>query len=147
MQGQTIRTVTRLLCVGFIATCLTWMLQSDASAQYPVAVTAVQPVVPAVVGYAPQRRGLFGRRVVYRPVVAPVVVARPVVAPVVVARPALAPVVVARPGFAPVVVARPAFAPVMAPPVSAYYAPPVRVLVPVRTYRIPVTNYVPVIGF
>ncbi len=136
-------TLRRTLSVAIVATIAVLACSSDAQAQYPV---AVQPVVPAVVGYTAERRGLFRRRVVYRPVVAPVAapvvpvapvapaapvvsVARPVVsAPVVtVARPVLttpvvaAPVVVARPVVAPVTVARP----VVVAPVRAYYAPPV----------------------
>ncbi len=93
----------KLLCCIALITSISLTAGSRAEAQYPV---AVQPVAPVVVGYSAQRRGLFGRRIVYRPVVAPVAVA-----PVAVA----APVTVARP----VVVAYP---PTVAP-VASYYAP------------------------
>lgn len=115
------RTNKRVLAL-LAAALLTCGFASEAAAQYPVAMdpiaiapepyamVPVQPVSPVVVGYTAERRGLFGRRVVYRSVMtAPLAVP---VAPVTVARP----VAVARP----VVVARPA------------------VVAPVRTYRVPV---------
>ena len=128
------RTITRSSTLGIFALVLTFAFQSDASAQYPV---AVQPAVPAVVGYAAQRRGLFGRRVVYRPVVAPIPVAPVPVAPVVtVARPVVAaPVTVGyAPAVAPVTVR---YAPVVAP-VAAYRIAPAPILPPVQTYRVAV---------
>ena len=143
------RHVIKLLCCTVVITSFSLASASRAEAQYAV---AVQPVAPAVVGYTAQRRGLFGRRVVYRPVVAPVAVAPVAVeAPVTVARPVVsAPITVARPVIAaPVVtsyyapaapVVRSYYAP-PAPVVRSYYAPPV--VVPVQSYRIAV----PVIGF
>ncbi len=123
--------VYRLLFAAVAA--LGFLLAADrsASAQYAYGVVGVQP---AVVGYAPVRRGLFGRRIVYRPVVAPVVA--PLVAPI------IAPV--------PVAVAPPVFvAPVV--PVSAYYAPPVRAyyrpVVPVTRYRVRYGAYYPAYGY
>ena len=131
------RNFARYLLVAAVAVAGAIAFQSDAQAQVPIAVTTVQPVVPAVVGYTAERRGLFGRRVVYRPVVAPVGAAVPVASTVTVARPV---VTVARPV---VTVARPVVpAPIIAPPpVAAYYPPvavPVAVPAPVTTYRVPV---------
>lgn len=103
-----------ILTVGLVISAMTVADSQSARAQYPV----VQTVQPAVVGYSATRRGLFGRRLVLRPVVAPVTS----VAPVSVARP----VVVQRP----VVVARPV--------VQTYYRAPAPVAVPIRTYRVPV---------
>ena len=76
------RSFTKVLCcAAIIATCLTVTTTNEAAAGYPVYYAPAQPVVPAVVGYSARRAGLFGRRVVVRPIVAPVA------APVVVARP------------------------------------------------------------
>jgi hypothetical protein len=139
------RQVIKLLCCTVVITSFSLASASRADAQYAV---AVQPVAPAVVGYTAQRRGLFGRRIVYRPIVAPVAVAPVAVArPVVTAyRPAVAsyyapaaPVVTSY--YAPVV--RSYYAPV----VRSYYAPAAPVVVPVRTYRVPVPTFVPVIGY
>ncbi len=137
----------RCLLVAAVMSGAVISMSSESEAQVPV---AVSPAVPAVVGYTAERRGLFGWRVVYRPVVAPVAAAVPVagVAPTVtVARPV---VTVARPV---VTVARPVvtqrvvvgYAP-PAVPVTSFYAPPVGVPVPapITTYRVPV---VPVVGF
>ena len=68
------------------------LVASPSTAQAQVIVGA--PVAPTI-GYVPVRRGLFGRRTAFVPVVAPTVapvaVARPVVSsPVVVARPVIA---------------------------------------------------------
>ena len=136
------RTITRSLTVGLFAIFMTFAFERDANAQYPV---AAQPVAPAVVGYAAQRRGLFGRRVVYRPVVAPVPVAAVPVAPVVTAArpviaapvtvgyaPAVAPVTVR---YAPVTVQ---YAPAVVAPVAAYRIAPAPIVAPVRTYRVAV---------
>ncbi len=124
----------RLLLPLLVAGWFVVGMASNADAQYPVAVMPYQAVSPVVVGYSAQRRGLFGRRVVYRPVatapyavpVAPYVAAAPYVS----ARPvAVVPrVTVARP----VVVAAP-----VAVPVMTYRVPRVPV-VPVQTYRLPV---------
>lgn len=122
-------------------------MPSEAQAQVPI---AVAPAVPTVVGYTAERRGLFGQRVVFRPVVAPVATAVPVTtfAPTVtVARPV---VTVARPVVTvptPVVSQRVVvgFAPPAAP-VTSFFAPPVAVPVaaPVTTFRVPVVS---VVGF
>ncbi len=123
--------IKRSMLVGFLAAAFCLTYPENASAQYPV---AVQPVAPAVVGYTAHRRGVFGRRVVYRPVVAPVAPVVPAAPVVTVARPV---VTVARPVVSvarPVVtVARPVVPVVTVAPVAAYYAPPV-----VRAYRVPV---------
>lgn len=94
----------------------------DAAAQGPVVV--YYPASPAVT-YVPEVRGLFGQRLVYRPVLA---------APVAVA---------AAPA---VVVARPVttyYAPAVSAPVTSYYAPAVPA--PATTYYAPapvaVTSY------
>ncbi len=145
-KNKTMRLITRILCILAVAFALTALTPERAEAQYPVAVPVVQPVVPAVVGYSAERRGLFGLRVVYRPVVAPVAAAPVAVAPTVsVARPVVtvAPSTVARPVVTvarPVVtVARPV---VSVAPVATYYAPPV---IPVTTYRYPVVY--PILSF
>jgi hypothetical protein len=127
----------RYLLAGLLAVAITFVFGADARAGYPY---AVQPVAPAVVGYTAEQRGFFGRRVVMRPVVAPVVAAVPTVA---VARPVIT---VARPVVAPVAPVASYYAPTVRP-VAAYYAPPVTPVVTtyrvpvVTTYRLPVTSY------
>jgi hypothetical protein len=143
--------VTRFLCVAILASCLTFAFQSDAQAQF----TVLQPVVPAVVGYSAERRGLFGRRIVYRPIVAPVAtvaVARPVIAAptVAVARPVLAAptVTVARPVWsAPTyAVARPVWsAPTYAVARPVWSAPTVTVARPVVSAAPIAVGYPPVV--
>ncbi len=132
------RPLKRNFIAGLIVLAMTLAVQSDAHAQYGV---VVQPVVPAVVGYTAERRGLFGQRVVMRPIVAPVAAAAPVVA----ARPVVSEPVAVQyaPPAAPVAAyyAPPApvtmrYAPVVAP-VATYYRAPVPV-VPVRSYRVAV---------
>jgi hypothetical protein len=145
-----VRKICQPIVLGLIISLLTLVTCNDTFAQYPV---SVRPVVSSVVSYVPMRRGLFGRRIVYRPVVTPVTTFVPVAAPTVVARPVSVPVVVARPvsDWSPVVV-RYAPAPPI-PRVSAYYTPmppaPVAIpyLPPVTTYRIPITTYGTVIGY
>ena len=131
----------------FVVCCvLTTAIPSDAHAQV---VTTLVPATP-VVGFVQERRGLFGRRTVMRPVVAypavpvttvpvaPVTVARPVVVsqpvtawhpvavapPVTVARPVVVstPVTVARPVVVSktVTIARPV---IVSQPVTTFYAP------------------------
>ncbi len=89
----------------------------EAQAQSPVVVTAYQPAVT----YLPERRGLFGQRLVYRPAVvaapAPAVVAAPAPA---VRYYAPAPVVTSYRVVTPRYYAAPV---VVAPRVRAYYAP------------------------
>lgn len=96
---------------------------SEATAQGPL---VYYPASPAVT-YVPEVRGLFGQRLVYRPVLA-------------------APVAVAAAPAPPVVVARPVttyYAPAVSAPVTSYYAPAVPA--PVTTYYAPapaaVTSY------
>jgi hypothetical protein len=133
--------LTRSLGIG-VAALAAWAAvlgaASDAAAQWPVYYPA-----PAAVGYAPEIRGLFGRRLVYRPVVAAPVAFAPVVAPI----PVAAPVPVVRapvtafyaPG--PVAVASyyaPSVPMVGAPVrVTTYYAPRRVVVPPVVTYYPP----------
>lgn len=130
----------------------------QAAAQYPV-VTAYGPATPAV-GYVPVRRGLFGLRTAYQPVVSypavvpvtvapaiPVIrarlvtVARPVIvaSPVIVSQPIVMaqPIVASRPVTvaAPVIVSRPIM---VARPVTPYYAPAPRSFLPA-----PTTVYLP----
>lgn len=110
------RHFTLVLCVAALAIGLTIAPANTVSAGFPHYYAPAYPVAPAVVGYT-ARRGLFGRRVVVRPIVRPVAVA-----PVVVARP----VVTAGYGYV--------------APIPAYYPPPV----PVMTYRVPYAAYYPV---
>lgn len=117
--------IPRLLSCALIASCFVVAQSENAEAQYPGYYSSVAPAV-GVVGYSARRGGLFGQRVVVRPVVGTVAVARPVYAQQYVA---------ARPVVAVPTVTR------------AYYVPPVRVAVPVTTYRVPVTRYVPVYGY
>jgi hypothetical protein len=114
------RHVIRLICLATLASFLMLAMQEKAQAQYPVYYAPAPPAVPAVVGYSARRGGLFGQRLVVRPVIAPV---------------AAAPVVVARPVYGPSPIA------VEYAPVSAYYPPPV------AAYRVPVGRYVPIYGF
>lgn len=109
-----LRLINRV-ALAVLAGGLVFFLTADsANAQRPTAVTTYYAPQP-VVTYLPERRGLFGQRVVYRPAVT-------YTAPVVSAVPAPPPVVVA-----------PA-------PVTTYYAPSAAV----TTYRVPsvrVTTY------
>jgi hypothetical protein len=112
----------------------------SAQAQVPMAVTAYYPPTP-VVTYLPERRGLFGQRLVYRPAVAytaPVAVMVPVA-------PACATSVVAPTTtyYAPATVTAPvttyyAPAPVTAP-TTTYFSPaaPAPVAVPTTTFYAP----------
>jgi len=84
------RSISTYFGVGLLAVGVMLADQRDAEAQYPYTINAgatyvapVQAYAPAVVGYTAERRGLFGRRTVYRPVLGPSV-AQPiaVVAPV-----------------------------------------------------------------
>jgi hypothetical protein len=141
---------SRIVWIVACTVCAATWQQSNATAQVPV---AVQPVVPGVVGYSAEYRGLFGRRVVYRPIVAPVAAAPVAVAPVAVARPIVSvarPVITAAPlAYAPV---QSYYAPVQSyyAPVQSYYAPVQSNYAPVApvitTYRYPVTTFVPVLG-
>lgn len=78
------RFVTRLLCIAAVAAAFVVAPEKQASAGHPVYYAPATPVVPAVVGYSARRGGLFGQRVVMRPVVAPVAAAPVIVAPPVV---------------------------------------------------------------
>jgi hypothetical protein len=84
------RSISTYFGVGLLAVGVMLADQRDAEAQYPYTINGgasyvapVQAYAPAVVGYTAERRGLFGRRTVYRPVLGPSV-AQPiaVVAPV-----------------------------------------------------------------
>ena len=122
------RTVTHSLITGLLALLMALAVQGSAEAQYPVAIEAV---VPAAVGYSTVRRGLLGRRVVVRQVVAPVAAAVPLAAAV----PVQPVVTVARPVIAAPMTIR--YAPPIAPVAAYYYGRPAPV-VRVRTYRAPV---------
>jgi hypothetical protein len=123
------RSIAKLAYCAIVIALFSANSADRAEAQSPV---VVQPVAPVVVGYAAERRGLFGLRRVYRPIVAPAVAAPVVAAPITVARPVITPVTSY-------------YAPAAAPVVRSYYAP--AVAVPVSTYRIPVPAYVPVVGY
>lgn len=121
----------------------------DAAAQGP-AVVAYYPA-PPVVTYVPEVRGLFGQRLVYRPVLAAPVAVAAVPAPAIVAAPpvttyyAPAPAVGVTTYYAPAPAAVTSFyAPAVAAPVvsypgrvTAYYAPARVVAPPVVTYYPP----------
>lgn len=102
-----LRLINRVTLAVLASGLLFFLMADSAKAQRPTAVTTYYPPQP-VVSYFPERRGLFGQRVVYRPALT---YATPVVATV----PAPPPVVVA-----------PA-------PVTTYYAPSAAV----TTYRVP----------
>ena len=78
------RRVTQLVCVLAMAVGLVSCSDRSADAGHPVYYAAAPPVMPAVVGYSARRGGVFGQRVVMRPVVAPVVAAPLVMPPPVV---------------------------------------------------------------
>ena len=112
------RFILTFLGVGLMAVGLTLADQREAEAQYPYTINAgqayvapvqayvapVQAYAPAIVGYTAERRGLFGRRLVYRPMLGPAV-AQPVavVAPIqtitqaTATAPITAPIIAARP--------------------------------------------------
>ena len=115
--------ITRAVCTVAIAACVTLAVSNNACGQ--VTVTTVQSSAPAVIGYAAERRGLFGLWTTYRPIVGTV----PVVKTVTVQQ---TPVYVPTP--APVYVAP---APIVYPaPVTSYLAP-VPPPIPVTTYYTP----------
>lgn len=109
-------------------------------AQGQVTVTTVQTSAPAVIGYAEERRGLFGLWTTYRPIVGTVPVQKtvtvrqtqPYVPPAYVS-----PVYVAPVYGAPVYVA-PTYVPAPTPaPVTAYLAPVPPSPIPVNNYYSP----------
>jgi hypothetical protein len=72
------RSISTYLCFGLMAVAMGFADQREAEAQYPYTINAaptyiapVQAYAPAIVGYTAERRGLFGRRTVYRPVLGP----------------------------------------------------------------------------
>jgi hypothetical protein len=123
-------------------------LSSGDRASAQVTVTTVQSTAPGVIGYVPERVGLFGWRTGYRPIVGSVPVRRTVTtvqqSPAYVATPVVvqrAPVYVAPP--APVAVQRaPVYvapAPVVFPvATTTYLAPMPPAPIPVTTYYTPV---------
>lgn len=137
----------------------------QADGQTTVTTTTTVGASPAVVGYAAERRGLFGLRTSYRPIVANVPVQKTVtvrqqtpvyVAPVAVQRPVVAPptplptpVVVQRPVVVPpptVVVPTTRVVPLtpvvpVVPVQASYLAPAPPVAVPVTTYYAPYYRY------
>ena len=112
-----------------IAAAWTLMVWTASAAVAQVPVVTYYPPQP-VVGYVPEVRGLFGQRLVYRPVVA---------APAPVVLPAAPPVAVITAPAAPVTTYYPPAAPVAsyAAPVTTYYAP----AAPVVSYPGRVTTY------
>jgi hypothetical protein len=114
--------ITRAVFTVAIASCVSLIGSNDACGQY--AVTTVQSSAPAVIGYTAERRGLFGLRTAYRPIVGTVPVQKTVI---VQQRPVYVP--------APVYVQRPAV--VYTAPVTTYLAP-VPQQIPVTTYYTPV---------
>jgi hypothetical protein len=122
------RRFEKSVCLAAVAASLLLVAENQVSAQYPV-YYAPPPVVPAVVGYSARRAGLFGRRVVVRPVVAAV--------PVPTVPVAISTVAVARP------VVTTSFG--TETPVAAFYPPAVSI--PVARYRIPYGAYYPVYGY
>jgi len=118
------------------------LVADDAKAQRPMAVTAYYPP-QSVVTYLPERRGLFGQRFVYRPVVsyaAPAVSTVP--APRVVS---IAPTPTTT-YYAPSIAVTTYYAPPV--PVTTYYPPPAPVIVApapvtVRYRPAPVITYYP----
>lgn len=150
----------RYLVILVIFTFFLTAGEAKTFAQYP-SVTAYRPVVPATVSYVPMRRGLFGRRTVYRPVITPlpatttVISAPPATQTIVTARPVVeaypvapaTPIPTAAPAITPVPTVAPTTRPI--PKVSAYYTPmqPTRVPSPVPQYVVPVVPAVPVVGY
>ena len=72
------RSISTYLCFGLMTVAMGLADQREAEAQYPYTINAaptyiapVQAYAPAIVGYTAERRGLFGRRTVYRPVLGP----------------------------------------------------------------------------
>ena len=106
--------ITRAACAVAIAACITSLTSDSADGQ--VTVTTVQTNAPAVIGYQAERRGLFGLRTSYRPIVGTVPVQRTVAVQQVPAYVSPSPYVPA-----PVVISQPSY---LAPiPVTTYYAP------------------------
>ena len=99
-------TFTKFFAVAFVAVAFVFATSNQASAQYPVTYTTVQP---AVVGYTAEPAGLFGFRTAYRPIVSNVPVTTTVTA-------TPAPVV----SYRPATYVAPAAVTV---PVTSYYAP------------------------
>ena len=109
--------LTRTATVFLVAFGLTLVVNDrKASAQVPVGVTIYYPAVPTVT-YVPERRGLFGRRIVYRPVVTYSAPVTTYYAPQL---------------SAPVTTY---YAPQLSAPVTTYYAP--QLSAPVTTFYVP----------
>jgi hypothetical protein len=113
------RSISTYLCFGLMTVAMGLADQREAEAQYPYTVNAaptyiapVQAYAPAIVGYTAERRGLFGRRTVYRPVLGPsvaqpIAVAAPVQTITQATAIAPAPIAAAPIAAAPIAAARP----------------------------------------
>jgi hypothetical protein len=120
--------IQRMVALFVVVCTLVLVVGSpQASAQVPVVVSTYYPAIPTI-SYYPERRGLFGRRIVYRPyvTVAPATPVTTYYAP--------APTVVQSP-----VTTYYAPAPtIVQGPVTTYYAPaPTVVASPVTTFMAP----------
>jgi hypothetical protein len=72
------RSISTYLCFGLMTVGMGLADHRQAQAQYPYTINTAptyiapaQAYAPAIVGYTAERRGLFGRRTVYRPVLGP----------------------------------------------------------------------------
>lgn len=110
--------ITRAACAVAIAACITSLTSDSADGQ--VTVTTVQTNAPAVIGYQAERRGLFGLRTSYRPIMGTVPVQKTVTVQQV-------------PAYVPPSLYAPA--PVVVPTVQPSY------LAPIPPTPIPVTPY------
>lgn len=144
--------MTRMRYVVILVIFTFFLIAGDAEtfAQYP-SVTAYQPVIPATVSYVPMRRGLFGLRTVYRPMITPLpssttsLNAPATTQPIVAARPVIEPFPIVVQNSAPI------------PKVSSYYTPmqPTRVASPAPMpetmqspiYAFPMLPTAPVVGY
>jgi hypothetical protein len=140
-EKSVLRLINRFGLAVLASGLVFFLLTDGAKAQRPTVVTTYYPPQP-VVTYLPERRGLFGQRIVYRPALsyaAPVVSTVPAPPPVVVAP---APVTTY---YAPSAAVTTYYAPPA--PVTTYYAPAAPVVVapaPVTVrYPPPVVTYYP----
>ena len=126
--------MAKAACNLALAACFAVVMSDRAVSQ--TTVTTFRSNEQAVIGYARERRGLFGLRTSYRPIVGRVPVEKTITvrhSPAYVAPVAVQPVPVAvQP--APVVVTRPVAVPV---PATTYLAPVSPTPIPVTTYHTP----------